>query len=143
MLITEYEWIQNINNAQNLVKFFMPLNSKDIIKSFNPKLAQKRDCDVSNKLKMKLNVVLLWLIQLIIFSIFIWFLELQFRTIPSLLIWIMSCLYFSLYYYIFSNLEYNFIYVNPNLILSYFAYLRQISQALSLLSKSGKPSGVW
>lgn len=50
MLITEYD--PNIRSAQNLVKLFMPVNSKDI-KSINPKLAQKRDWDVSNKLKIE------------------------------------------------------------------------------------------
>lgn len=50
MLITEYD--PNIRSAQNLVKLFIPVNSKDI-KSINPKLAQKRDWDVSNKLKIE------------------------------------------------------------------------------------------
>lgn len=46
-LITEYE--PNISSAQNLVKLLIPVNSNDI-RSIKPKLAQKRDCDVSNKL---------------------------------------------------------------------------------------------
>lgn len=46
--ITEYE--PNIRSAQNLVKLLIPVRSKDI-RSIIPKLAQKSDCDVSNKLE--------------------------------------------------------------------------------------------
>lgn len=50
IFITEYD--PNINSAQNRVKLLIPVSSNDI-KSISPKLAQKSDCDVSNKLKTK------------------------------------------------------------------------------------------
>lgn len=46
--ITEYE--PNMSSAQNLVNPLIPDSSKVII-STRPKLAQKSDCEVSNKLK--------------------------------------------------------------------------------------------
>lgn len=49
MLITEYD--PNINNAQKRVKLFIPVRS-NAVKSTSPKLAQKSDCEVSNKLKV-------------------------------------------------------------------------------------------
>lgn len=50
MLITEYE--PKVSSAQNLVKLLMPVSSK-VVRSTRPKDAQNRDCDVSNKLKLK------------------------------------------------------------------------------------------
>lgn len=47
-LITEYD--PYISKAQNLVNPFIPDSSK-VTRSTRPKLAQKRDCEVSNKLK--------------------------------------------------------------------------------------------
>jgi hypothetical protein len=41
-----------MSKAQNRVKLFIPVKSK-AIKSTNPNDAQKRDCEVSNKLKKK------------------------------------------------------------------------------------------
>jgi hypothetical protein len=48
MLITEYE--PNMSSAQNRVNDFMPASSNET-KSTRPKLAQKRDCEVSNMLQ--------------------------------------------------------------------------------------------
>lgn len=50
MLMTEYE--PNMSSAQKRVKPLIPVRSK-VIKSTNPKLAQNRDCDVSNRLKVE------------------------------------------------------------------------------------------
>lgn len=47
MLIIEYE--PNMSKPQKRVKPLMPCSSNDC-KSTRPKLAQNRDCDVSNKL---------------------------------------------------------------------------------------------
>lgn len=47
-LITEYD--PYISKAQNLVNPFMP-ESSNVTRSTRPKLAQNRDCEVSNKLK--------------------------------------------------------------------------------------------
>lgn len=48
--MTEYD--PNISRAQNLVKLFIPVRSKDI-KSTIPKLAQNSDCEVSKRLQIK------------------------------------------------------------------------------------------
>jgi hypothetical protein len=48
-LMRQYE--PNIRRAQNRVKPLIPVNSKTS-NSTNPKLAQKSDCDVSNKLEV-------------------------------------------------------------------------------------------
>ena len=47
ILIMEYE--PNIKRPQNLVKLLIPVSSNDC-KSTRPKLAQNRDCEVSNRL---------------------------------------------------------------------------------------------
>lgn len=54
MLIMEYE--PNISKPQNLVKLLIPVSSKDC-RSTRPKLAQKRDCEVSNKLRENVAII--------------------------------------------------------------------------------------
>ena len=51
ILITEYE--PNMSKAQNRVKLLIPVKS-NAMRSTRPNDAQKRDCEVSNKLKESL-----------------------------------------------------------------------------------------
>ena len=56
MLIMEYE--PNMSKPQKRVKPLMPCNSNDC-KSTRPKLAQNKDCDVSNKLLVNHHQVII------------------------------------------------------------------------------------
>lgn len=61
MLIMEYD--PNMSKPQKRVKPLMPCSSNDC-KSTRPKLAQKRDCDVSNKLSKRNSLKVMVLICL-------------------------------------------------------------------------------
>lgn len=60
ILMTEYE--PNMSKAQNRVKPLIPVKS-NTLKSTNPKLAQKSDWDVSNKLKKKSKILWIYILN--------------------------------------------------------------------------------